>query len=445
MPRVIYRDAVSDSHVRIILQRIADFFGQDVTVTSGDRDSVVRGSRRTSLHLAHRAADFHVAGVPDARVYQTLGQNIARIFDRAEGYELIHHGRHTSTTGEHMHVGHYAAGRHAGTVLFKTEGLTPGTGGNYTVTPHAIGNGTRPPNGERTPPAANNVRVNLRGSVGRRGANLAGDVESVQVLLNRARRRLLRANPSRALWRVLREDSICGSRTVTAVEAFQRQIVGYAKPDGRVDPRGRTLRMLLAINNGDPVTLPTRIRQQQPNGNGNGNRRPQDLVNDPRIRAMLDTLVFSEGTGAGYGTVVRGTVVSAPYNPELVGQRNVVITDFSRHPRILVQVNRTLRSTAAGRYQFLLRTWEGLGLPDFTPANQDLGAVMLMRQRGMIAPLLEGDFRRAVYNGAPEWASLPTARGGSHYRGQHARPIDQLERVYNEALARHQPQGGGNQ
>jgi muramidase (phage lysozyme) len=270
-------------------------------------------------------------------------------------------------------------------------------------------------------------------------------VETVQVLLNRARRRLLRANPSRTLWRVLREDAICGPRTIAAIEGFQRQVVGFQRPDGRVDPRGRTLRMLLAVNNGDPVTLPTRIRQQQQpngNGNGNGNQRAQDLVNDPRVRAMLETLVYSEGTGAGYGTVVRGTVIRAPYNPELVGQRNVVINDFSRHPNILVQVNRTIRSTAAGRYQFLHGTWQGLALPDFTPANQDVGAVMLMRRRGMITPLLEGNFRQAVFNGAPEWASLPTARGGSYYPGQHARPIEQLERVYNDALARLQrPEG----
>ncbi|HEX8558027.1 MAG TPA: glycoside hydrolase family 104 protein [Pyrinomonadaceae bacterium] len=424
--------------MRTILQRIADLYNSDVTVTSGDRDGVVRGSSRRSLHLAHRAADFHVAGMTDARVYRSLQENIGRIFDRTEGYEVIHHGRHTDTSGEHMHVGHYGAGRNAGSVLFKTEGLTPGTGGDYAVTPRAItGNGARPPAAGRTPPAANNVRVNLRGSVGRRGANLGGDVETVQALLNRARRRLLRADPSRALWRVLREDAICGPRTVAAIEAFQRQIVGFRRPDGRVDPRGRTLRMLLAVNNGDPVTLPTRIRQQQrTNGNANGNRRAQDLVNDPRVRAMLDTLVFAEGTGAGYGTVAYGTVISAPYNPELVGRRNVVITDFSRHPNILVQVNRTLRSTAAGRYQFLHGTWQELGLPDFTPANQDVGAVMLMRRRGMITPLLEGDFRQAVFNGAREWASLPTARGVSNYPGQHARPIEQLERVYNEALAR---------
>jgi hypothetical protein len=56
----------------------------------------------------------------------------------------------------------------------------------------------------------------------------------------------------------------------------------------------------------------------------------------------------------------------------------------------------------------------------------------------MITPLLNGDFRQAVYNGVREWASLPTPQGGSYYGGQPARSIEQLERVYNDALARHQ-------
>ena len=65
----------------------------------------------------------------------------------------------------------------------------------------------------------------------------------------------------------------------------------------------------------------------------------EELVKDPRVRAMLDVLVFSEGTSGGYGTVVNGKVIKAPYNPELVGKTNVTITDFSKHPEILVQVS----------------------------------------------------------------------------------------------------------
>jgi hypothetical protein len=57
-----------------------------------------------------------------------------------------------------------------------------------------------------------------------------------------------------------------------------------------------------------------------------------------------------------------GTVLKAPGHPELVGKTNVTVPDFSQHPNILVQAGRW-QSTAAGRYQFLNRTWNGLGLP----------------------------------------------------------------------------------
>ncbi|HVF55386.1 MAG TPA: peptidoglycan-binding protein [Pyrinomonadaceae bacterium] len=177
---------------------------------------------------------------------------------------------------------------------------------------------------------------------------------------------------------------------------------------------------------------------------------PEELARDPRVRAMLDVLGFTEGTGDNYGRVVYGTVVRAPHNPELVGRRNVVVDDFSRHPNILVQVRPGLRSTAAGRYQFLKGTWDGLGMSDFSPRSQDIAAVKLMQRRGMIEPLLRGDIRTAVFRGAPEWASLPTERGGSFYGGQPARTIREIETEYNSSLARQensptpveQPRGG---
>ena len=162
-----------------------------------------------------------------------------------------------------------------------------------------------------------------------------------------------------------------------------------------------------------------------------GSTQPQtnarNLLGDCAVHALLDTLSYSEG--ADYNTVVNGTVISAPNNPGLVGQRNVKVTDFSQHPNILVQVGPGLKSTAAGRYQFLNRTWNGLGLPSFNPFNQDIGAVMLMQRRGMITPLLNGDVQTAITNGNAEWASLP----GSPY-GQGTRSMNSLKNVYNRSF-----------
>lgn len=157
-------------------------------------------------------------------------------------------------------------------------------------------------------------------------------------------------------------------------------------------------------------------------------RDPNRLVLDCRFQALLDTIAFAEGTTTdpnnGYGTIVRGTVQSAN-DPALVGQVNATTTDFTQHPNALVRLSPTLSSTAAGRYQFIHRTWTGLGLPDFTPQSQDVGAVTLMLRRNMVAPLLSGNLQQAITNGNREWASLP----GSPY-GQPTRTMTQLERIY---------------
>ncbi len=166
----------------------------------------------------------------------------------------------------------------------------------------------------------------------------------------------------------------------------------------------------------------------------------ESVIDDPRVKALLDVLVFSEGTGAGYGTIVRGVVLTAPFNPDLVGKTNVVISDFSRHPQILVSVTGTgLKSTAAGRYQFKYDTWKRFGgdAMDFSPRSQDLLAVKAMIYRGMIDLLLGGDIEKAINAGAPEWASLPMSNGQSYYK-QPVKSMADLIGIYNQALSNYQ-------
>ena len=154
--------------------------------------------------------------------------------------------------------------------------------------------------------------------------------------------------------------------------------------------------------------------------------KARNLLGECGVQALLDTLSYSED--ANYNTVVKGTVLKAPGHPELVGKTNVTVPNFSGHPNILVQAGRW-QSTAAGRYQFLHRTWTALGLPSFSPSNQDIGAVMLMQRRGMITPLLNGDVEQAIENGNAEWASLP----GSPY-GQGTRSMNSLRKVYDRSF-----------
>jgi tape measure domain-containing protein len=142
------------------------------------------------------------------------------------------------------------------------------------------------------------------------------------------------------------------------------------------------------------------------------------LRSDPAIKAMLDTIASAEG--AGYSTLFGGGTFD----------------DFSAHPnqRITRKFGKgNITSTAAGRYQFLNRTWQGLvdqyGFSDFSPENQDLGAIALMRSRGMLGPIGTGDIGGALTAGNREWASLP----GSPY-GQPTKKAETLIAKYTAAL-----------
>jgi muramidase (phage lysozyme) len=145
-------------------------------------------------------------------------------------------------------------------------------------------------------------------------------------------------------------------------------------------------------------------------------------------RALLDTIARAEGTAGsdGYRTMFTGRLFG----------------DLSRHPRQLNSSN-GLSSDAAGRYQFLSTTWDGvakqLGLSDFSPASQDRAALELVRRRGVDpdAPLT----KEALNKLAPEWASLPTMAGKSYY-GQPVKPHGELFDYYRQRLGA-QPGGGG--
>lgn len=121
------------------------------------------------------------------------------------------------------------------------------------------------------------------------------------------------------------------------------------------------------------------------------------------VAAFLQTVRVSEGTAGsdGYSILVGGGHFDS----------------FADHPRQLVYLpNLGINSSAAGAYQILRRTWDGvrakLGLTDFSPASQDRAAVELIRQRGALADVRAGRFAAAVDKCRKEWASLPGAGYG---------------------------------
>ncbi len=71
-------------------------------------------------------------------------------------------------------------------------------------------------------------------SVGNHAANLEADVFTVQALLNKCKHRLLPVQ-------TLKEDGICGPVTVGVILEFQRRIMEFKNPDGRLDPAGKSL------------------------------------------------------------------------------------------------------------------------------------------------------------------------------------------------------------
>lgn len=147
-----------------------------------------------------------------------------------------------------------------------------------------------------------------------------------------------------------------------------------------------------------------------------------DLVDnnaDKNLQAFMWMLRVSEGTSGpnGYRTIVGGSLFN----------------DYSAHPNTKIWLpNLGIYSSAAGAYQFIRRTWYGvqqkLGLPDFSPASQDLACIELIRQRGALADVKAGRFAAAVEKCKKEWASLP----GAGY-GQHENTLSRLTSAYKTA------------
>jgi len=139
-------------------------------------------------------------------------------------------------------------------------------------------------------------------------------------------------------------------------------------------------------------------------------------------RRWLDTISFAEGT---WGQGAPRYDITFGYEP---------IKDLSRHPDRVVQGD-GIASAAAGAYQFMPGTWQGvrskLRLPDFGPASQDLAALELIRQRG-VDPDRDPITRENVARLSGEWASLPTVEGKSAY-GQ---PVKTFERLSEFAQKR---------
>ena len=138
----------------------------------------------------------------------------------------------------------------------------------------------------------------------------------------------------------------------------------------------------------------------------------------PAERQWLNLISYAEGT----------------WNPKSGPQYNMMFTgkrfnDLRRHPDI-VNKSPGYASSAAGAYQFLTPTWRGVSqqevLKDFGPRSQDLGALRLIRQRG-VDPARDPITPQTIAKLAPVWASLPTLQG----RSFHGQPVKSYGTLVN--------------
>lgn len=142
----------------------------------------------------------------------------------------------------------------------------------------------------------------------------------------------------------------------------------------------------------------------------------------PQARALLNAIAGPESGGS--------------YNVRYTPQGGAYFEDMSRHPGIFETVQPGMagsgkRSSAAGRYQFVKTTWDGLGGGDFSPANQDRRAWQLAQQdyrnrtgRSLLADLEGGGVTSGMLS-----ALTPTWEGLGKNRDRHIA-------TYNDSLVR---------
>ena len=146
-----------------------------------------------------------------------------------------------------------------------------------------------------------------------------------------------------------------------------------------------------------------------------------------RRRALLDTIAYAEGTWDSQANRPRYDITFGyqKFDPS------------KPHPDRVVRSG-GYASAASGAYQFMPRTWAGAHGGQnvaMTPQNQDVAALRLVQGRGALGRFdKEGLTPGVVDQLAPEWASFPTAKGGSYY-GQPSKPYDRLRKFFEQRLA----------
>lgn len=155
-------------------------------------------------------------------------------------------------------------------------------------------------------------------------------------------------------------------------------------------------------------------------GFAEGSKKPifnvDKYLEDPRVQRFLDYINMYEGS---------------PQPNQMVGYYQ--FDDLSQHPNKRVKFNkRGDKSTAAGAYQLINRTWQDQakkqGLTDFSLENQKRAAVGVLKETGALDALMKGDVEKAKQRAARAWASIPGSTIGAA-TGQSAKFNPRAEQV----------------
>ena len=150
---------------------------------------------------------------------------------------------------------------------------------------------------------------------------------------------------------------------------------------------------------------------------------------DPKLTELVDR-VYATPEGRAYLRTIKGAE-GGEYDIMFGGQK---IADTSKHPwsgkqgkdvgvEFTDKTGKKGRSTAAGAYQFLAKTWDNgsqlIGAKDFSATNQDRVALALALQKpGMYEAIMNRDLDRMVKLSNSIWTSLPGSVEGAKYHAQ---------------------------
>src|SRR3989344_7441108 len=123
-------------------------------------------------------------------------------------------------------------------------------------------------------------------------------------------------------------------------------------------------------------------------------KKPDSVT--PEYRALLDTIAWAEGTDSHYNMMM-GRMLFKDYSAHPIETREMPEKGMEFGPRW-----RKRYSTAAGRYQFLYRTYnllkgEGFFHTSFSPEEQDRAAIYLIQKNEITQEVLEEEIRKKEF------------------------------------------------